>query len=835
MKSKTRTRALSWLLSIALVLGLIPAMSLTAFADEITCPECGSTDVEQVYGSQYKCNECYEWFEYTPSGPPCPECGSTNTQQMSGNYYFCFDCYESFEYTDPSDTVEGDGSEYNPYMVGSCNALLNLCISFQDEWYEDYAPYVQLKADIDFNNFIMTLGYGINLNLDTYHINCGVMETRFEGGNFTVTGGTGSYISKLRIQEGATVNLNSGTLKDVTVDNSTLVINGGSITEDFETDNHAVVEMNNGTVCEIDMDDTSEFTMTGGTVENFIHLNGQSTSVISGGTIPGLTLYGSAACEVTGGTFTAVSTVVYGGTLTVSGGDFSGQYGGILNYGGAVEVTGGTFGSVANTSGTMALKGGNYEKRPSYYDIDEQTYLETYVPNGYNVEETDDYFTVVPVPVHTIIWKNWDGTTLETDPEVEEGETPTYDGEEPTKAEDETNTYTFSGWNPTVSAVTGEATYVAQFTATPKTPAEPTTTVSFTKVTDASQITAENIGTCTAEEAKAWILANWDDVNEGSIADIAFYSNTGELNVVWFFDGENEEVFSNYFDDYINTTSSISDLQEWFDSGDSVFICTPAATAYAGLKNTTTVVHFDGKDWYLIEDNSTSETEGTVTLLAKECVGASIFGGSSTYSGSTVEGVVNNYYTNSISTDAKTVVSGNGMFLLTTDQANAIKTANVDVLKCSQATGAESILWWLGSPYDPYNATCVYGDNGSIRNSGEYVERTLGVRPALQLDLSKVEFNSETKTFALPQPLVEYPLWLGGVQVTNKNASNIDGNNKASYDAETNTLTLNGYTNSGTARADIQSGVNNAAIYYNDNMFSPNPLTIQLAEGTTNS
>ncbi|MBE6742218.1 MAG: hypothetical protein E7570_07960, partial [Ruminococcaceae bacterium] len=451
------------------VMMVVSAIPFTAFADDIHCPECGSTDVEQIYGSQYKCNECFEWFEYTPpSGPPCPECGSTNTQQMSGEYYMCLDCNENFRYVDPNDTVEGDGSEYDPYMVGSYNALVNLCNSFWDEWYEDYAPYVQLKADIDFSNVIMTLGYGINLNLDTYHIDCGQMETRFEGGNFTVTGSTGGYISKLRIQEGATVNLNSGTLKDVTVDNSTLVINGGSITEDFETDNHAVVEMNNGTACEIDMDDTSEFTMTSGTVENFIHLNGQSTSVISGGTIPGgLILNGSAACEVSGGTFTAVNTVVNGGTLTVSGGDFSGQYGGILNYGGAVEVTGGTFGCVTNTSGTMALKGGNYEKRPSYYNNDELGYLETYVPNGFNVEETTDYFTVVPVPVHTIIWQNWDDTILETDAEVEEGETPTYDGETPTKPEDENNTYTFSGWSDgtntyasnEIPAVTGDVTY----------------------------------------------------------------------------------------------------------------------------------------------------------------------------------------------------------------------------------------------------------------------------------------------------------------------------------------------------------------------------------------
>ena len=457
---KTIKKAIAVILTVLMAISMMP---FTAFA-AVQCPECGSTDVEQIYGSQYKCNECSEWFDYTPSGPPCPECGSTNTLQMSGNYYMCSDCSNNFKYVDPSDTVEGDGSEYDPYMVGSYSALVNLCNSFRDEWYEDYAPYVQLKADIDFSNVIMTLSYGINLNLDTYHIDCGQMETRFEGGIFTVTGSTGSYISKLRIQDYATVNLNSGTLKDVTVCNSTLVINGGSITEDFETDDYAVIEMDNGTVCEIDMDDTSELLMTGGTVENFIYLNDQSTSVISGGTIPGLTLYGSAACQVSGGTFTAVSTVVNGGTLTVSGGDFSGQYGGILNYGGAVEVTGGTFGYVTNTSGTMALKGGNYEKRPNYYNNDELGYLETYVPNGFNVEETTNYFTVVPVPVHTIIWKNWDDTILETDAEVEEGETPTYDGETPTKAEDETNTYTFSGWNPTVSAVTGEATYVAQFT-----------------------------------------------------------------------------------------------------------------------------------------------------------------------------------------------------------------------------------------------------------------------------------------------------------------------------------------------------------------------------------
>ncbi|MBE5851261.1 MAG: hypothetical protein E7298_14225, partial [Lachnospiraceae bacterium] len=38
-----------------------------------------------------------------------------------------------------------------------------------------------------------------------------------------------------------------------------------------------------------------------------------------------------------------------------------------------------------------------------------------------------------------------------------------------------------------------------------------------------------------------------------------------------------------------------------------------------------------------------------------------------------------------------------------------------------------------------------------------------------------------------------YNIWVGGTQVTSANAGNIDGSNKASYNAETKTLTLNGY------------------------------------------
>lgn len=63
------------------------------------------------------------------------------------------------------------------------------------------------------------------------------------------------------------------------------------------------------------------------------------------------------------------------------------------------------------------------------------------------------------VRTYTVNWYNGD-TLLEVDYEVPYGTVPTYDGEEPVDAE---NSQPFIGWEPAVSAVTGNVDYKAQF------------------------------------------------------------------------------------------------------------------------------------------------------------------------------------------------------------------------------------------------------------------------------------------------------------------------------------------------------------------------------------
>lgn len=72
--------------------------------------------------------------------------------------------------------------------------------------------------------------------------------------------------------------------------------------------------------------------------------------------------------------------------------------------------------------------------------------------------------TIAPVKTYTITWKNYDGSILEVDEKVEEGSLPVYNGETPSKANDDTYMYVFTGWTPSVSVATKDETYTATYT-----------------------------------------------------------------------------------------------------------------------------------------------------------------------------------------------------------------------------------------------------------------------------------------------------------------------------------------------------------------------------------
>lgn len=68
---------------------------------------------------------------------------------------------------------------------------------------------------------------------------------------------------------------------------------------------------------------------------------------------------------------------------------------------------------------------------------------------------------------YTITWNDYNGTQLKQET-LEFGTTPSY-GSTPSRAEDNGHTYTFAGWSPAITTVSGNQTYTATYNAIPKT------------------------------------------------------------------------------------------------------------------------------------------------------------------------------------------------------------------------------------------------------------------------------------------------------------------------------------------------------------------------------
>ena len=72
-----------------------------------------------------------------------------------------------------------------------------------------------------------------------------------------------------------------------------------------------------------------------------------------------------------------------------------------------------------------------------------------------------------PAEEYTVKFVNYDGTVLQSG-KVAKGQVPKYEGATPTRPETAVCTYEFAGWEPAIAEVTGDATYTAKYTETPK-------------------------------------------------------------------------------------------------------------------------------------------------------------------------------------------------------------------------------------------------------------------------------------------------------------------------------------------------------------------------------
>jgi hypothetical protein len=181
-------------------------------------------------------------------------------------------------------------------------------------------------------------------------------------------------------------------------------------------------------------------------------------------------------------------------------------------------------------------------------------------------------------------------------------------------------------------------------------------------------------------------------------------------------------------------------------------------------------VKFNGYEWYIIADNSKA-VDATVTLLAAEPLDASDYGTSSEYTDSKVKkyldgltyedgpfaGVLNLI----AETDLYDVdLLGTKIYLLSTSESANLPGGN-SVRKCSQASGATSgNYWWLRSKGTGYGMACIDGSTGEVCSYGGTTNSKFSIRPALRLDLSKVLFSSESKSFTASNP--PYNLLLSG-------------------------------------------------------------------------
>ncbi|MGN0149114.1 MAG: InlB B-repeat-containing protein, partial [Clostridia bacterium] len=129
-------------------------------------------------------------------------------------------------------------------------------------------------------------------------------------------------------------------------------------------------------------------------------------------------------------------------------------------------------GTITNVESTMEYKASDADTWLSVTD----TQITGLAAGGYKVryKATQTEFAsaaadvnIGVIGIYTITFVNYDNEVLQAI-NVAVGSMPQYSGEEPIKPNDDKYTYSFAGWEPSVTAVTENATYTAKFDSTPR-------------------------------------------------------------------------------------------------------------------------------------------------------------------------------------------------------------------------------------------------------------------------------------------------------------------------------------------------------------------------------
>lgn len=286
----------------------------------------------------------------------------------------------------------------------------------------------------------------------------------YTGGNITINGGT---VSSRGGQNGAGI---GGGYRGK---GGNITINGGNVTALSESDAAGIgggQGASGGTI-----------TINGGTVNA---AGGRWGAGIGGGAPE----YSKAVTEDIPA---AVEHFGDGGTIIINGGTVSaiggaeraaGIGGGKFSNGGNVTISGGTV-TASGSTGIGCGWGANGGSVTLKWTEETRSNMSVY-PRGCNVNVTlESGFidgngnvygpgsydggtiankTLTPIS-YTVTWKNYDGTILKIDENVDGGAIPTYVGTTPVKPSDGNHSYVFSGWTPELSSLVANTTYTATF------------------------------------------------------------------------------------------------------------------------------------------------------------------------------------------------------------------------------------------------------------------------------------------------------------------------------------------------------------------------------------